>query len=95
MRTPKYTNAFKRHLRLMQRRGKDTKSLKDAISLLLVDAILPDAYCDHALSGKFTGSRDLHIEPDWLLIYRKEKAITEKDCLLILEATGTHTDLFK
>ena len=44
---------------------------------------------DHALIGSRGGSRDCHIEPDWLLIYRKEEDS------LYLERSGTHSDLFK
>jgi mRNA interferase YafQ len=35
------------------------------------------------------GSRDLHIEPDWILIY------TASPEHLPLERTGTHSDLFR
>ena len=46
--------------------------------------------CDHELKGKWKQHRELHIEPDWLLIYQK------KEDLLILELTrtGSHADLF-
>ncbi|WP_369825260.1 type II toxin-antitoxin system mRNA interferase toxin, RelE/StbE family [Sulfobacillus sp. hq2] len=37
------------------------------------------------------GWRDVHIEPDWLLIYRINRAISE----LILLRTGTHADIFE
>ena len=43
---------------------------------------------DHALVGDF-GNRECHIEPDWLLIYR----ISEGKLILILVATGSHSDL--
>ena len=49
---------------------------------------LPAKYKDHKLKGDYEGSRELHIEPDWLLIYFE----TEEE--IILEATGTHSDLF-
>jgi mRNA interferase YafQ len=39
-------------------------------------------------TGDWAGYRDLHIEPDWLLIYRV------KDDELQLARTGTHSDLF-
>jgi len=39
--------------------------------------------------GKWVGHRDLHIEPDWVLIY------TLDDETVRLERTGTHSDLFK
>ncbi|HJD32133.1 MAG TPA: type II toxin-antitoxin system YafQ family toxin [Candidatus Eisenbergiella stercorigallinarum] len=36
------------------------------------------------------GCRECHITPDWLLIYE----IHEKDLILLLTRTGTHSDLF-
>jgi mRNA interferase YafQ len=38
--------------------------------LLLGGQPLPARYRDHPLSGNWQGYRDIHIEPDWLLIYR-------------------------
>jgi mRNA interferase YafQ len=43
---------------------------------------------DHDLSGQYKGTRECHIEPDWLLIYE----LTKDDIILI--RTGTHSDLF-
>ena len=34
--------------------------------------------------------RECHIEPDWLLIYRKE----DDNLILYATATGSHADLF-
>jgi len=50
---------------------------------------LESRYRDHALIGPWQGSRDCHIEPDWLLIYRLESES------LFLERTGSHSELFK
>jgi mRNA interferase YafQ len=41
-----------------------------------------------ALKGDWVGYRDLHIEPDWLLLYR----VNETE--LMLARTGSHSDLF-
>jgi len=49
---------------------------------------LPAKCEDHPLSGKWNGRRDCHIESDWILIY-----FVRKDDL-ILERTGSHSDLF-
>jgi len=49
---------------------------------------LPPKNRDHNLSGNYSGFKECHIEPDWLLIYR----ITEIELILI--RTGTHADLF-
>ena len=51
---------------------------------------LPEKYCDHPLSGDYSGCRECHILPDWLLIYRIEKELL----ILALTRTGTHSDLF-
>ncbi len=43
---------------------------------------------DHPLKGNWRGYRELHMEPDWLLIYKK----TDKEIIAV--RTGTHSDLF-
>lgn len=62
--------------------------LKAVILLLLGDEKLPARLKDHPLRGDWAGFRDLHIEPDWVLLYRQ----TESE--LHLARTGTHSDLF-
>jgi mRNA interferase YafQ len=95
MRFVKRSNAFKHCYKLMEKRGKDLDKINKAIFLLVNDLPLPPSYKDHPLSGDFSGFRDLHIEPDWLLVYYKKKASEEyPDGELILELTGTHADLF-
>ena len=42
---------------------------------------------DHGLSGNWKGWRDCHLEPDWVLIYKREAGNP------ILGRTGTHDDL--
>ncbi len=66
------------------------KKLHDIVDLLVRDLELPASLCDYELKGKWKQHRELHIEPDWLLIYQK------KEELLILELTrtGSHADLF-
>lgn len=71
-----------------QQRGYDMAKLKAVMTLLLTEAPLPQELRDHPLKGKWKSYRDLHIEPDWLLIYK----IDGEDC--IFARTGTHTDLF-
>jgi mRNA interferase YafQ len=29
----------------------------------------------HALKGEFVGRRECHVEPDWLLVYKREPGI--------------------
>lgn len=95
MRVINRSNAFKRSYSVMAKRGKEMTKLHKAIGLLADDLPLPPSYRDHALTGNFSGFRDLHIEPDWLLIYYKKEATADyPNGLLYLELTGTHSDLF-
>ena len=66
MRTPIRGRRFERDVKRAKKRGKDMEKLKTALSLLIEGEPLPERYRDHPLKGKWTGFRDLHIEPDWL-----------------------------
>ena len=91
MRTFSRTSQFKKDVKLAGRRGKDLAKLKAAIDLLIDGDALPPQYKDHPLRGNFAGSRDCHIEPDWILIY----TLTENNSHVRFERTGTHSDLFR
>ncbi|UOG93486.1 MAG: type II toxin-antitoxin system YafQ family toxin [Candidatus Thiothrix sulfatifontis] len=79
----------------MKKRGKDLQKINAVILMLANDEDLPPALCDHPLSGNFVGFRDCHVEPDWVLIYKKTDDQLLELQELRLEATGTHSDLFK
>ncbi len=84
------SSRFKRDYKLAQKRGYDMSLLKKVIDILASGEQLPQKYRDHLLSGDYTGYRECHIQPDWLLIYR-----IEKDLLVLgLTRTGSHGDLF-
>ena len=70
--------------------GKDISKLETVLDILLSGNELPDKYKDHQLKGEMQEFRECHIEPDWLLVYRKE----DKELILYATATGTHADLF-
>lgn len=57
---------------------------------ILEEKLLAEKYHDHSLSGNYTGFRECHILPDWLLIY----AIKKDKLILTASRTGTHSDLF-
>jgi mRNA interferase YafQ len=82
------TSQFKRDIKRLKKRGKDLTRLSHVVRLLTENGTLDPWYRDHALTGDWSGSRDCHIEPDWLLIYRLE---TDS---LFLERSGSHSDLF-
>jgi mRNA interferase YafQ len=83
------TSQFKKDVKRLQKRGKDMALLKDTILCLASNKSLEVKYRDHALVGNYYGTRECHINPDWLLLYR----ISEDDLILI--RTGTHADLFE
>ena len=89
MKTIFETSQFRKDLKKLKKRGKDIHKLKEVIRLIANGEMLDARHRDHALIGSRGGSRDCHIEPDWLLIYRKEEDS------LYLERSGTHSDLFK
>jgi mRNA interferase YafQ len=84
-----YKNSFKKDLKLAKKRNKDLAKLKEVIRLLAENKPLAQKYQDHILIGKYKNRRECHINPDWLLIYKKENDV------LIIERTGTHSDLFE
>ena len=86
---PVYTTAFKKDFKRLEKRGADLEKLRRIIVQLLARISLEDQNRDDPLRGKFTGARDCHIEPDWVLIY----AVVENELRLI--RTGSHADLFK
>lgn len=87
----KYTTQFKKDYKLAKRRGLNIKLLQEIVKKLAMGEILDDIYKDHALSGKWIGYRECHIQPDWLLIYHINKDVL----VLTISRTGTHSDLFK
>lgn len=91
MRTFSRTSQFKKDVKLATKRGKDLAKFKTVIDLLIEGEVLPAQYKDHPLRGNFAGSRDCHIQPDWVLIY----TLTEDDSHVRFERTGTHSDLFR
>jgi mRNA interferase YafQ len=82
------TPRFKKDAELSKKRGRDFEKLTIVIEMLLEQKRLPDKYRNHKLHGEYKDIWECHIEPDWLLLYKKEK--TE----LILVRLGTHADLF-
>lgn len=84
------TSKFQKDLKRIQKRGYDISLLTDIIKKLAAGETLPDKNRDHNLSGNFSGCRECHITPDWLLIYE----IDNGELILYLTRTGSHSDLF-
>ena len=84
------TTKFRKELKKMLKRGADRSKLSAVVKMLAQGKTLPPQYRDHALIGDMAGTRDCHITPDWLLLYRIENDVL----VLTLTRTGTHADLF-
>ena len=86
------TTAFKRELKIIKKRSKELDKLREVVNKLASGEELEAKYRDHALANnlRFKDCRECHIEPDWLLVYKKNK----NELTLFLIETGTHSDLF-
>ena len=84
------TGQFKKDFKLIMKRGYDIEKLESVLEILLTGQKLPAQYFEHSLSGSYKSTIDCHIEPDWLLLFRRN----DKDKVITLVRTGTHSDLF-
>jgi len=84
------TNQFRKDEKLARKRGLNVALLKSVIQTLLEEKTLAPKHKDHPLVGNYTGFRECHILPNWLLIYTVDKG----HLILTASRTGTHTDLF-
>jgi len=87
----KYTSQFKKDLKLAKKQNRNLDRLFEVIERLAAGEELEEKYRDHELAGKYRGTRECHIEPDWLLVYE----IHNEVLVLMLYRIGTHSELFK
>lgn len=86
------SSQFKKDFKLCLKRGLDPQKFADVVELLRNGSTLPERYLDHPLRNTkdFKNCRELHIEPNWLLVYK----YSNDKVILYLVRTGTHSDLF-
>ena len=84
----KFHGSFKKDYKLAKKRNRDMSKLDAIIDLLSNEEPLLPKHNNHRLQGDYIGWWECHIEPDWLLVYRK----TGEE--VIFYRTGTHSDLF-
>ncbi|MBQ3583175.1 MAG: type II toxin-antitoxin system YafQ family toxin [Lachnospiraceae bacterium] len=84
----RYSTKFKKDFKTCMKRNYKIALLQQVIDILRIPDTLPVKNKDHSLSGNYSGYRECHIEPDWLLIYQ------QVGNELLLYRTGTHSDLF-
>lgn len=61
------------------------------MTMLAEDKPLPSEKRDHNLKGSWIGYRECHVQPDFLLIYKKD----DNNHSIRFERLGTHSELFK
>lgn len=66
------------------------QELQIVIDLLAAGMALPQKYRDHPLKGYSKNTRECHVRPDVLLIYRKDMNFL----ILTLVDFGSHSELF-
>ena len=88
----KSTNLFNKQLKKIYKQGKDINKLLDLVIKLANKEVLDSKYHDHSLNDNkyYKDARECHIEPDWLLVYK----IKNEELVLLLFATGSHSELF-
>lgn len=88
---PTPTTQFKKDLKKFKHQPKKIQDLNDVLEILIQKKPLEKKHRDHFLEGVWKGSKECHINPDFLLIYR----VDENQNVLFLERLGSHSELFR
>ncbi|MCA9371222.1 MAG: type II toxin-antitoxin system YafQ family toxin, partial [Candidatus Peregrinibacteria bacterium] len=78
------TKGFDRDVRHFLKSGGSATRLHRALQYLEDGDPLPNSFRDHQLKGKLRDLRELHIESDWLLVYKKDGKQLQVVCLWLL-----------
>ncbi len=94
MRIAYYLKQFRKdYKRESRKQGKIFYLMKKIKTNHMLEKVIYKKYKDHLLKGSYKGRRELHIKPDWLLIYRYGIDDNQKKAIYF-ERTGSHSDLF-
>ena len=83
------SSRFRKDYKKSQRQNRNLKILREVIEKLANDEPLDKKYKNHPLAGEWKGYSELHLQSDWLLIYK----ITQTE--LRLARIGSHSELFR
>lgn len=86
----KYSNRFKKDLKLYRHDKKTLLELETVLDILVKEKELPDKNHNHPLIGEFKDCFECHIKPDVLLIYKIEK----EELIVLLLRVGSRSCLF-
>lgn len=88
MKEQRRSSQFKKDYKKAIKQHKDISLLEDVVNKLATGESLSPKLKDHLLTGSLREYRELHLEPDWLLIYK----ITASE--LLLARLGSHSELY-
>jgi mRNA interferase YafQ len=84
------TSQFEKDVLLAKKRKKDMAEFAHILTLLENEEKIPKKYQNHKLKNVKPTTWDLHIQPDWILLYFRD----DKNKIIKLVRTGSHADLF-
>ncbi|UIF28725.1 type II toxin-antitoxin system YafQ family toxin [Levilactobacillus brevis] len=89
IKTVRTTKIFERNLKKLKKKHYDTSRLTQAVSLITHgdQEALIRKYKWHMLKGDKAGINEIHLDSNWLLLY---KIIDDDVVTLLLLATGPH-----
>ena len=82
---------FRKDLKKFENQKSRLERLFKIMDDLIAEVPLDPIYQDHSLMGNWKGSRECHIQPDFLLIY----TLFEEDKIIKFERVGSHAELFR
>ena len=87
------TKKFDKQLRMVAKQGKNIEKLITIVEQIANKEELDPIYKNHKLinNKNYKDCYECHIEPDWLLVYK----YIDNELILLLFATGTHSNLFR
>ena len=87
----RYSNRFKKDFKqIVKNPNFDMNKFDGVLGFLIEEKKLGIEYQDHKLKGDFKDCNECHIQPDVLLIYKKDK----KNLIINLLRIGSHSKLF-
>lgn len=88
----KYQTAkqFRKDLKRFENQKSKLERLFKVMDDLIAEVPLDPIYQDHSLGGNWKGSKECHVQPDFLLIY----TFSDEDKIIKFEGLGSHSELF-
>jgi mRNA interferase YafQ len=84
------TKQFEKDILLAEGQKRNMTVFADILKLLEEGKTIPEKYKNHKLKGIKPTTWDLHIQPDWILLYIKD----DKEKVIKLVRIGSHAHIF-